>query len=134
MPKAKTAAKAAAKAGRAVQKTTNIVKEMQKKPTQLQELETLKIVEVKREGGIDGGGAGTGGKLRVVIEGNSVEKLLSPEARKLAYVQRFDHGMSNAGIESEGGTYVTEEERAEARKEKRNIETWRIDFIITPML
>lgn len=122
MAKAKTAAKAAAKAAAV------------KESTQMQELNGLKIIEVKREGGIDGGGAGTGGKLRVIIEGQSVERLLSPEARKLAYVQRFDHGMSNAGIESEGGTYVTDEERADARKEGRDIQTWRIDFVITPMI
>lgn len=123
MAKAKAAAKAAAKAKAAV-----------KEPTQLQELNGLRVIEVTREGGIDGGGAGTGGKLRVIIEGGSVEKLLSPETRKLAYVQRFDHGMANAGIESEGGTYVTDEERAAARKEGRDIQTWRIDFIITPMI
>jgi len=125
MAKAKTAAKAAAKAA---------AKSAVKEPTQMQELDGLTVIEVKREGGIDGGGAGTGGKLRVIIEGRNVEKLLSPEARKLAYVQRFDHGMSNAGIESEGGTYVTDEERADARKEERDIQTWRIDFIITPMI
>ena len=103
-------------------------------PTQTQELDGMHIVEVVREGGIDGGGAGTGGKLRVVIEGNSVERLLSHSARKLAYVQRFDHGMANAGIESEGGTYVPPEELVAARAEGRNVNVWRIDFIITPMI
>lgn len=123
MPRAKTAAKAAVAAKSAVHA-----------PTQMQEMEGLKIVEIKREGGIDGGGAGTGGKLRVVIESNSVERLLSPDARKLAYIQRFDYGMSNAGIESEGGTYVPDDERADARKDKRDVGTWRIDFMLTPML
>lgn len=122
MSKAKAAAKAAVAAKPAV-----------KQSTQIQELNGMTVVEVKHEGGIDGGGAGTGGKLRVIVEGDSVERLLSPEARKLAYVQRFDYGMSNAGIEAEG-TYVTNEERLAAKEEGRNVKTWRIDFIITPMI
>lgn len=134
MAKAKTAAKAAAKVGRAVQKTTNIVKEMEQKQTQIQELDGIKVIEVTREGGIDGGGAGTGGRLRIILEGNNVEKLLGPAARKLAYVQRFDHGMANAGIESEGGTYVPPDEMQDAKDEQRNVKRWRIDFLVTPMI
>jgi hypothetical protein len=55
-------------------------------------------------------------------------------ARKLAYVQRFDFGMNNAGIEGEGGTYVPDDELAAARDENRDVRIWRLDFIITPML
>ena len=123
--KAKTAAKAAAKVA---------VAEPVKRTTQLQELDGVRVVEVTREGGIDGGGAGTGGRLRVILEGNSVERLLLPATRKLAYVQRFDHGMANAGIESEGGTYVPPDEMTDARSAQRNVNRWRIDFIITPMI
>lgn len=124
MPKAKTAAKAVAA----------VKRKSAPKTTQLQEMDGISVIDVKREGGIDGGGAGTGGKLRVTLESDSVSKLLSPAARKLAYIQRFDHGMSNAGIESEGGTYIADEEQAAARKDSRDVKTWRIDFIITPML
>ena len=124
MPKAKTAAKAA----------TSVKRKKRRESTQEQELDGMRVVSAAREGGIDDGGAGTGGKLRVIIEGDSVEKLLSGKARKLAYVQRFDFGMANAGIESEGGTYVEESEREAARKAERDVKTWRIDFIITPMI
>lgn len=102
-------------------------------PKQEQELDGIKVVSVKREGGLDDPGVGTTGKLRVVLEADGVEKLLSIKARKLAYVQRFDYGMHNAGIESEG-TYVPPEEMEAARKEDRNVEKWQADFIITPML
>jgi hypothetical protein len=103
-------------------------------PRQPQEIDGVNVIEVRHEGGIADGGAVAGGKLRVILESNSVEKLLLPTARKLAYIQRLDYGMHHAGVESDGGTYVTDEELSNARVDDRDVRVWRIDFIITPML
>ena len=43
--------------------------------------------------------------LYLTVEGESPELVSSPEARKLAYAARLEHGFENAGIEAIGGSY-----------------------------
>lgn len=43
--------------------------------------------------------------MYVTVEGESPERVSSPEARKLAYEVRLQHGFENAGIEAIGGPY-----------------------------
>lgn len=84
----------------------------------------LKIIEVKNEGG----------QLIITVEGDSISKLIEGAARRLAYDERLKHGMAQAGIEALGGTYVHEDETAQAAKQDRAIALWRADFRITPMI
>lgn len=109
--KAKAAAAAASKAKRA-----------QPKPPEPEPV--LKIVDVRSEGG----------KLFVTVEGTDLRVLLTPAARALAYEERLEHGMANAGIEVRGGSYVDDAELALAAKEKRDVKYWRRDFLLTQMI
>jgi len=82
----------------------------------------VKVVESKFEGG----------KLHVTVECADPEQLMSTKARNLAYAQRFEFGLTNAGIEALAGMYVPEEEMAAAKEEQRNPQVWRRDFRLTP--
>jgi hypothetical protein len=92
--------------------------------TEAEQQEDLKVVDVKLEGG----------KLIVTVESDQISKLVEGAARKLAYEERLKHGMAQAGIESLGGTYITDEEREQAKAQGRDVSTWRADFRITPMI
>lgn len=72
-----------------------------------------------------------GNHLRVTIEGSAISPLIEGPARQLAYEQRLEWGMASAGIELSGGTYVPDAEYAAAKKEKRDVARWRVDFLIT---
>jgi hypothetical protein len=87
-------------------------------------VEGLTIVDARLEGE----------KLIVVVESDSIPKLIEGAARKLAYEERLKHGMAQAGIEAMGGTYVPETEQKAAKEGKRNVALWRADFRITPLL
>jgi hypothetical protein len=84
----------------------------------------LKVVKVEAHGR----------ETRVIVEGTSLERLMSPEARKLAYEQRLKVGMENSGVEALFGTFVPPEETAAALKEKRNVKCWHREFRLVPML
>jgi len=43
--------------------------------------------------------------MYLTVEGESPDRVSSPEARKLAYEARLKHGFENAGIEAIGGPY-----------------------------
>jgi hypothetical protein len=73
-----------------------------------------------------------GGKLIVVVESDNAERLMSTASRNLAYAQRFDYGLTNAGIEALAGMYVPEEEMEAAKEEQRNPTKWHRDFRLTP--
>jgi len=73
-----------------------------------------------------------GGRLVVTVEGSSAERVMSTDAKNLAYAQRFEYGMTNAGIEPIAGIYVPDEERYAAEKETRAPTIWRRDFRLTP--
>lgn len=75
-----------------------------------------------------------GANFIITLESDSVEHLLTAQARQLAYAQRFKHGYASAGIDAGNGTYVPPEELEAARKEDRSVELWRIDFVLTPGL
>lgn len=109
MAKAKTAVAAAVKAKAAEKKEPEPV---------------LKIVETRSEGG----------KLFITVEGTNLERLMSYEARNLAYEERLKHGLGNAGIEPRGGTYVDDTELKAAQDEKRDVQRWRREFALTQML
>ena len=84
----------------------------------------LKVVEANFEGG----------KLVVVVESDNPERLMSAASRNLAYAQRFDYGLTTAGIEALAGMYVPEDEMTKAKEEERNPDRWRRDFRLTPGL
>lgn len=84
----------------------------------------LIVVELKFEGG----------KLLVVVESGNTEELCSTKARNLAYAQRFEYGLTNAGLEALSGMYVPEAELKAAKEEDRNPTVWRRDFKLTPGL
>jgi hypothetical protein len=44
-------------------------------------------------------------EMYVTVEGESPDRVSSPEARKLAYDERLKHGFENAGVEALGGPY-----------------------------
>ena len=73
-----------------------------------------------------------GNKLRVTIASDHISPLIDGPARNLAYQQRLEWGMANAGIEATGGTYVPDKEYAAAKKEGRDVGLWHADFLITP--
>lgn len=73
-----------------------------------------------------------GGKLIVIVESGNPERLMSTASRNLAYAQRFDYGLTNAGIEALAGMYVPEDEMTAAKEEQRNPTRWRRDFRLTP--
>ena len=116
---ASKARKAAPKTNRAVPKTTSFAEVQPAEPEP-----ALKLVDVKSEGG----------KLFVTVEGTDLRILLTPAARALAYEERLKHGMANAGIEVRGGSYVDDAELAAAAEEKRDVERWRCDFLLTQMI
>lgn len=76
----------------------------------------------------------TGNELRVIIEGSDLARLSSPEARKLAFVQRLKVGMGNAGVEAVGGTFVPAEEYEDAKDEQRNVKRWHREFRLVNMI
>lgn len=88
------------------------------------ESDGVKIFDTKLEGN----------RLVVTVEGGSAEKVMSIAAKNLAYAQRFEYGMTNAGIEAVAGIYVPDEERKAAEKEDRAPTLWRRDFKLTPGL
>lgn len=75
-----------------------------------------------------------GAKLVVVLESDSIMKLMSLPAKHLAFEQRLKHGLAGAGIDSGSGTYVPPEEYKAAKKEDRNVSKWRLNYNITPGL
>lgn len=95
-----------------------------KKRTGEQAAESVRVVSAIIEGG----------RLKVVCESNSLSDLTEGKARKIAYEERLQHGMANAGIETVGGTYVPDTETKQAKKENRNVALWRCEFQITPMI
>lgn len=60
----------------------------------------MKVVEVKKL---------TAFELRVIVESTDLERLTTPEARKLAFEQRLNHGMADAGVEPVAGMFVLDE-------------------------
>lgn len=85
----------------------------------------LKVIDVKRVSQFE---------LRVLVEGTNLERLSTPEARKLAYEERLNNGMADAGIEPVAGTFVPDEEYAAAKDEGRNVARWHREFRIVQML
>lgn len=85
----------------------------------------LKVVKVTRVGPTE---------LLVVVEGTNLERLTTTEARALAYTERLNHGMADAGIAALAGTFVPDEEYEDAKKEKRNVARWHREFKIVSML
>jgi hypothetical protein len=73
-------------------------------------------------------------ELRVMIEGTDLERLTGPEARKLAFEQRLNHGMANAGVEALAGTFVPQEEYDAAAAEERDVNRWHREFKLVGML
>lgn len=88
------------------------------------DLPDIEVVELTMEGN----------KLIVIVESTSSDRVLSTDARNLAYAQRFEKGMTNAGIEAVCGLYVPEEEYASAKTAGRDVGRWRRDFRLTPGL
>ena len=84
----------------------------------------LKVIECRPEGS----------KLFVVVEGKDITRLMSSEARSLAFDQRMKYGMGNAGIESRGGTFIDPSELQRAADEDTPVNTWRSEFVITQMI
>ena len=87
-------------------------------------LEDITVVDMHMEGN----------QLVVVVESESADRVMSTDARNLAYMQRFEKGMTNAGIEAIAGLYVPEAEEKDAKKAGRDITCWRRDFRLTPGL
>ena len=85
----------------------------------------LKVVDVKKL---------TAFELRVTVESTDLERLSTPEARKLAFEQRLNHGMADAGVEAVAGTFVPDEEYAAAKAEDRNVMRWQREFRMVSML
>jgi len=75
-----------------------------------------------------------GNHLVVTVESESADRVMSTDARNLAYMQRFEKGMTNAGIEAIAGLYVPEDETKDAEKAGREITRWRRDFRLNPGL
>ena len=75
-----------------------------------------------------------GNHLIVTVESESADRVMSTDARNLAYAQRFEKGMTNAGIEAIAGLYVPEDEAKDAEKAGREVTCWRRDFRLTPGL
>lgn len=75
-----------------------------------------------------------GPNLIVTLGSHSIEHLISPQARQLAYAQRFKHGYATAGIDAGSGSYVPTEEMTEAQRQGRSVNTWHNDYCLTPGL
>ena len=105
--------------------TVAVVEE--KKPVVPTETEdgVMKVVSVKKL---------TAFELRVIVESADLERLTTPEARKLAFEQRLNHGMADAGVEALAGTFVPEEEYAAAKEEERDVARWQREFRMVNML
>jgi hypothetical protein len=73
-----------------------------------------------------------GNKVIIVLESNDTDRIMSTEAKNLAYAQRFVYGLTTAGIEALAGVYIPPEEYENAAKEKRNVALWRREFKLTP--
>jgi hypothetical protein len=73
-------------------------------------------------------------ELRVTVEGTDLERLTGSESRKLAFEQRLNFGMANAGAEAMGGTFVPPEEYEKAASEKRDVARWHREFKLVNML
>ena len=93
-------------------------------PTQTED-GVMRVVEVKRVSAFE---------LRVIVESTDLERLTTPESRKLAYEQRLNHGMADAGIEPVAGTFVPDAEYAAAKKEERNVGRLHREFRIVQIL
>jgi hypothetical protein len=78
--------------------------------------------------------APSGNEVRVIVEGTNLERLSSPEARKLAYEQRFAVGMANAGVSPVAGTFVPDEEYEAAAKDGRDVARWQREFRLINMI
>jgi len=73
-----------------------------------------------------------GNKVIIVLESNDTNRLMSSEAKNLAYAQRFVYGLTTAGIEALAGVHIPPEEYENAKKEERNVALWRREFKLTP--
>jgi len=99
----------------------------EKKPVVSTETEdgVMKVVSVRKL---------TEFELRVIVESTNLERLTTPEARKLAFEQRLNHGMADAGVEALAGTFVPTEEYAAAEAEGRDVARWQREFRMVNML
>jgi hypothetical protein len=100
--------------------TANKVPKVSKNP----DLPDIEVVDMHMEGN----------RLIVIVESTSSDRVLSTDARNLAYAQRFEKGMTNAGIEAICGMYVPDAEYAAAKTGGREVGRWRRDFRLTPGL
>lgn len=73
-----------------------------------------------------------GNRVIIVLESNDTNRLMSSEAKNLAYAQRFVYGLTTAGIEALAGVYIPPEEYDNAKKQKRDVALWRREFRLTP--
>ena len=73
-----------------------------------------------------------GNKVIVTAESESTERLMSIDAKNLAYAQRFRYGMTHAGIEAISGMFVAPGEAELAQKEDRPVRLWQREFRLTP--
>lgn len=86
------------------------------------EVEVIKVVDNRMEGN----------RVIVVLESESTDRLMSSDAKNLAYAQRFAFGMTNAGIEALAGVYIPPEEYERAKEQERDVAVWRREFRLTP--
>ena len=93
------------------------------------DLADIEVVELRMQGH----------QLIVVVESAEADRVMSTDARNLAYAQRFEKGMTNAGLEAVGdipgrGFRLPEEEYKTAKAAGREVALWRRDFRLTPGL
>ena len=73
-----------------------------------------------------------GNRVIIVLESNDTHRLMSSEAKNLAYAQRFVYGLTTAGIEALAGVYIPPEEYDKAKEQDRDVAIWRREFRLTP--
>ena len=73
-----------------------------------------------------------GNRVIVVVESENTDRLMSTDAKNLAYAQRFKYGMTHAGIEALSGIFVSPGEAEQAQEENRAVKSWQREFRLTP--
>ena len=75
------------------------------------------------------------GRLIVAVEGDSIDEITSPSARRLAYDSRLEHGWVNAGIEQiEGPFPVDDKGNIDVDPKSEGKKKIRVVFALTPGL
>lgn len=93
-------------------------------PDENSHLDVISVADTRMEGN----------RVIVIVESENTDRLMSTDAKNLAYAQRFRYGMTNSGIEALSGIFVAPGESEKAQEEDRAVRMWQREFKLTPGL